>query len=69
MKYIVDRIEGEYAVCEAEDMSMHNISLSQLPLGLKEGSRLIFENGLYIDDDKNADRRERINDLINKLWE
>lgn len=47
MRFIVDRIEGELAVCECEDGSYTDILLSQLPSQIKEGSVLEFINGEY----------------------
>jgi len=44
---IVDRIEGEYAVCERDDGNMQNILLKILPEGVKEGSVLNFQDGIY----------------------
>ena len=52
MRIIVDRIEGEYAICELEDGSMKDIALSELPSETKEGSVLIFSDGEYIIDFK-----------------
>ncbi|MBO5360159.1 MAG: DUF3006 domain-containing protein [Clostridia bacterium] len=52
MRIIVDRIEGEYAVCELEDGSMKDIALSELPSETEEGSVLIFTDGEYINDFK-----------------
>lgn len=47
MRIIVDRIEGEFAVCECEDGSYTDILLSQLPSQIKEGNVLEFINGEY----------------------
>ncbi len=40
MKLIIDRFEGDYAVCEREDKTMMDIERSKLPEGVKEGSVL-----------------------------
>ena len=68
MKYIVDRIEGDFAVCEAEDQSMIDIALSELPANLKEGDNLAFTDGLYEIMQPDLDRKERINKLMDDLW-
>ncbi len=61
MKYIVDRIEGNLAVCETENMSVTVISLADLPAGTHEGSVVIFKNGTYtLDVDEEQKRRDRI---------
>ncbi|GHU70814.1 hypothetical protein FACS1894184_16790 [Clostridia bacterium] len=43
----VDRIEGKYAVCEDQDRVMHDIPLSELPEGVREGSRLELVDDKY----------------------
>ena len=61
MKYIVDRIEGNLAVCESENMSMSVICMSDLPDGTREGSVVIFENGTYtLCSEEEQDRRDMI---------
>lgn len=50
MKIIVDRIEGEYAVCEFEDGTIHDILLSDLPSEVNEGCVLRFDGKKYIND-------------------
>lgn len=44
---IVDRIEGDIAVCESENDEFLHIPLAQIESGLQEGDLLLFENGLY----------------------
>lgn len=70
-KYIVDRIEGDYAVCECEDGTMVNILLKQLPSGVKESSIINLENNLYrIESEKNIEAIRKKNiDLQNNLFE
>lgn len=69
MKYIVDRIEGAFAICEAEDQLMVDIPLSILPTGIKEGIKLLFENGKYEIIASDPNRKKRIQKLMNDLWE
>lgn len=65
----VDRIESGFAVCECEDLSHINISLSDLPFTVKEG------NVLFVDDDGNfildlneeEKMRQKVIALQNKL--
>ena len=40
---IVDRIEGNYAVCEFPDMSMRDIELSKIPFEVKEKNTLVVK--------------------------
>lgn len=66
---IVDRIEGEYAVCECDDGHMKNILLTQLPSCVKEGSVLKLLRGKYYLDEKAfEERKQKILDLQEKLF-
>ncbi len=61
MQLIVDRIEGDIAVCENEDMTFTQIKISELPSGTKQGSFLVYQNGVYVLDEKAEQAaRERI---------
>ena len=45
---IIDRFEGEFAVCcDTESDAAENISISLLPEGAKEGDVLIEKDGAY----------------------
>lgn len=46
-KYIIDRIEEDFAVCECEDGSFTNIPLSEIGFDIKDGQTLIKNNGVY----------------------
>lgn len=70
MRLIVDRFEGNFAICEAEDKTMVNIDRSRLPLTVKEGDIVIETNtGFVIDKNETDKRRERISKLMKDLWE
>lgn len=69
MKYIVDRFEGTYAVCEDETKNMVNIPKYKLPMEVKEGDSLIEDDGIIRIDDKEADeRRKKVNQMMSKLF-
>lgn len=70
MEYLsVDRIENDTAVCERDDMSVVELALSSLPQGIKEGSVLKVENGIYsLDENEEKRRRKRILELQNMLF-
>lgn len=54
---IVDRIEGEYAVCETAN-GIKNILLALLPEGVRGGDVLVqTENGYRIDREQTEKRR------------
>ena len=69
MKYIVDRTESGFAVCETEEMNVVNIPLDILPVQVKEGSVLLFENGKYtlLPDEEEA-RKRRILSLQDDIF-
>lgn len=69
MKYIVDRIESGYAVCETESGSFSDIPLNDLPK-VSAGDVLIEKDGrLVVDKSETEERRKRIISLQNDLWE
>jgi len=58
MRYIVDRFEGPFAVCEAEDETMVRIVRATLPAGCIEGSVIaIGEDGHWLLLDNSGERR------------
>ncbi len=70
MRLIVDRIESDFAVCEAEDMSVINIPLSEFSFEVYEGCALIFDNGKYsVDEEYESDRRAKLFALQNSIFD
>ena len=68
MKYIVDRIEADLAVCEDENEEMVNIPLKDLPEGVKEGSVLVQEDGSWsIDKNEELARKKRIAEKMKQI--
>ena len=65
MEWIIDRIEGNIAVCEYEAGKTVDVLLSALPKGVKEGDTL----DISIDLKKSNERKENINKLMNSLFE
>ena len=70
-KLIIDRIEGNFAVCEKKDRTMLNLEISKIPEEAKEGSCIcIDENGFVsLDYDCAKDRKERTERLLYDLLE
>ena len=70
MYYIVDRIEGDYAVCEnSETFDMENIPLSDLPEGIEEGNCIRHVNDEYIRDlEIEEQRRNDLNEKVKRAW-
>ena len=68
---IIDRFEGDYAVCENRDTEeITNISIDELPENAREGDVLKFENNKYeLDEQKRQEIEERIKNKIKNLFE
>lgn len=62
--WIIDRIEGEFALCETENKTVVSIPLSALPKGIKEGDVL----SIGINRLETENRIKRINDLADSLF-
>lgn len=73
MRYVVDRLEEEFAVCENEETGeMEDIDMFYLPDDLEEGDILIYDEDLdeyYIDYDEKKLRNARIQDKMEDIWE
>lgn len=70
MEVIIDRFEGDFAVCEKPNREMMDIHKEKLPPDVKEGDVLIISDGqITIDPEKRKAREERIQNLMNDLWE
>jgi hypothetical protein len=68
MKLIIDRFEGDYAVCEDEDQKFRNIKLLEMPEGVKEGDIIEMEMGnVTINKEATSFRSEEIEKLFNDL--
>lgn len=69
MRLIIDRFEGNFAVCEAEDRKMVNIECSRLPAAAEEGDVIEIEAGdISICAEKTEKRKSEIEKLANELW-
>jgi hypothetical protein len=68
-KLIIDRFEGNYAVCECEDKSTVLLPKYKLPLECKEGDILTQDtDGMYQKDTTATKNRECfIRDKMNRL--
>lgn len=70
MRLIIDRFEGDTAVCETEDLSHIYIQRGLLPEGAREGDVIEQVNGQYKKDIKTTDeRRSRISEKLKHLIE
>ena len=70
MQLIVDRFEGDFAVCEDEKRNTVSIERSRLPSSVREGDVLTVDGDqIRIDPDKTGERRKKIKNLMKDLWE
>ncbi len=69
-KFIIDRFEGMYAICEEEDKTMLSIPKYRLPLDCKEGDCIILNTkGMYQKDNEvTMEREKRIRDKMDRLF-
>ena len=68
MKYVIDRFEGDYAVCENDDLKRINVEKSRLPRGVKEGSTIEIDEAGEIALIDDAERVKRIADKMKSVW-
>jgi predicted metal-dependent hydrolase len=69
-KYIIDRIEGNYAIIEKENGDMHKISIKNIKGDFKDGDILI-NKGKYFEIHKKftLNRKNEINNSMKNMWE
>lgn len=69
MKIIIDRFEGNYAVCETEEKKFIDIPKSDIPEGAKEGDILTkTDNGYSIEKAETETKREEVKKRMNRLF-
>ena len=70
MKIIIDRLEGNYAVCESNKKEIIKLDRTIIPADAKEGDVLIMKGGIFIlDSSETTRRRTKIEELMNDVWE
>lgn len=67
---IIDRFEGEYAVCEdGEEGQFKKLPKVLLPGGVREGDCLVSEDGVWkLDAAETLRRRKAAQELLDKLY-
>lgn len=74
MKFIIDRFEGKYAICELYTNDpyegyVRDIELSRIPAEAREGDILIVEHDIItIDEEETARREVEMKKLTDDLW-
>lgn len=69
MRVVIDRFEGEYAVCETENKTYINIEIEGLPAGSKEGDVLLIGENIVLDRSETEKRKVKIESLKDELWQ
>lgn len=69
LKYVIDRFEGNLAVCEDELGNMVNINRDKLPITAAEGDVLVPHlTRFVIDGNETGKRKNNIQSLMKGLW-
>jgi hypothetical protein len=67
-KFIIDRFETGFAVCETTDRRMLDIPLEDIPVDSVEGDILLFAGGRYVKDMQETSAVEkRMQEKMEKL--
>jgi hypothetical protein len=70
MRYTIDRITGNIAVCEDENGNMVKLAAAELPEGAGEGDILFEQGGTWCKDEKESSERRRVmEEKLNRLIE
>ena len=70
MRYIVDRIEGDYAVLEDLNKEIISVHLSDLPESIEEGNVIYKNGGEYkINKEEEKQRRDLIIEKMDAIWD
>ena len=69
MKYSVERIEENIALCEDDLGKTVKLRLDELPENIREGEIIVrTENGYTIDSDETSARRKKMAEMQKKLF-
>ncbi len=68
--YIVDRFEGNYAICEnRRTKEMTNIKTEELPEYIAEGDVIVYQHNEYkVDYEKRKETEERIQNKLKNIF-
>lgn len=69
-KYIIDRIEGDYAIIEKENGDIYKISTHNIKSNFNEGDVLVKKDEYFeIDRSFTLNRRKQIEEDMKDMWE
>ncbi len=66
MRVVIDRFEGDYAICETENRQMINIRKNDIPFNAKEGD--VLKINIEFDREETMRRKEEAEKLSDDLW-
>ncbi len=66
MRVVIDRFEGDYAVCETENRKMINIHKNDIPFNAQEGD--VLKINIEFDHEETMRRKEEVEKLSDDLW-
>lgn len=69
MLVIIDRFEGDMAVCEKDDHTMIDIARINIPPAAREGDVLVLGETITIDVRETEKRQALLKKLTEDLWE
>lgn len=68
-KYIIDRIEGKYAILEKENGDMLEIFIENIEGNFNEGDILVKEGQSFkVNEEFTKLRKEKINNIMKDIW-
>lgn len=68
-KYVIDRIEGKYAILEKENGEMFEIFIENIEGNFNEGDILVKEGQLFkVNEELTKLRKEKINNIMKNMW-
>ena len=68
-KYVIDRIEGKYAILEKENGEMLEIFIENIEGNFKEGDILVKEGQSFkVNEEFTKLRKEKINNIMKNMW-
>ena len=68
VEYVIDRLEGDIAVCENDQREQMEIEVARLPNGAREGSTIIIGNDGLVSLVDGSVRESRIADKMKTVW-
>lgn len=67
--YIIDRIEGDYAILESYDGFIKEVKSDKIQGSFKEGDVLLIEGESFkVSDELTKERRKKIENIMKDMW-